>query len=384
MQFYNLFTGTMIDQPVTFSNTLTVGGNQSVSTVPLRLYGAVGQTTNLLDLYADKNQAQPGFGFNALGKFAWGPGGTAPQDTFLSRIATQNGHAADTPGLLITPAVEIAGNLTINAALLTTAPTNLQVLSGGANLYLGAQGTAYWAVQGGSGHLLPINNNSQDLGYTTNRLLTVFANTADVYTVGSSSATDLTFQAGGGLYWHLVSGQGHILPNSDNSYDLGNPGLRLRGLYVAGLFVTGTATLPNGSITTANLAANAASNVVGVVNQPGGGSWNTPLNTWIDTNIQITGTFIGGYGRIAWSICLNNNTVGTTTYLGIGVDGVVAATVAQHIALATNHNLVSGGEYLYNFGPGSHRISFMIFLTGGIVSTVTNTNQLLSVVDQKR
>jgi len=111
MQFYNLFTGVMTDQPVTFSNTLTLGGNQSVSTVPMRVYGAIGQNTDLIDLYADKNQSQPGFGLSAAGRFAWGPGGASPQDTFLSRIGTQNGHASDTPGLLINPTLEVTGNV---------------------------------------------------------------------------------------------------------------------------------------------------------------------------------------------------------------------------------------------------------------------------------
>lgn len=111
LQFYNLFTGLMNDQPVAFSNSVTIGGNQGLTTVPLRVYGAIGQNTNLIDLYADKNQAQPGFGFSAVGRFAWGPGGVSPQDTFMSRIATQNGHSSDTPGLLITPTLEVTGTI---------------------------------------------------------------------------------------------------------------------------------------------------------------------------------------------------------------------------------------------------------------------------------
>lgn len=110
MQFYNLFTGVMTDQPVAFSNSLTVGGNQGLTTVPLRLYGATGQNTDLIDLYADHTQALPGFGINAPGRLAWGPGGGA-QDTFLSRVASQNGHVGDTLGLLVDPYLEVKGNL---------------------------------------------------------------------------------------------------------------------------------------------------------------------------------------------------------------------------------------------------------------------------------
>jgi hypothetical protein len=109
LQFYNLFVGVMVDQPVTFRNTLVVGGSQGATTVPLKLYGAVGQIGDLLDLYVDPSQAQPGFGFGALGNFAWGPGGVAPQDTFMSRVALQNGHVSDTAGLLIRPYLEVAG-----------------------------------------------------------------------------------------------------------------------------------------------------------------------------------------------------------------------------------------------------------------------------------
>ena len=109
-QFYDLFTGAMNDQPVTFVNTLSVGGNQGVTTVPFRIFGAPGQNTNLIDLYPDRTSAQPSFGFSAVGQFAWGPGATSPQDTFLSRIATQHGHSGgDSAGLLITPQLEVAG-----------------------------------------------------------------------------------------------------------------------------------------------------------------------------------------------------------------------------------------------------------------------------------
>jgi hypothetical protein len=109
IQFYNLFTGVMVDQPVTFSNALLVGGNQGQTTVPLKLFGAVGQTNHLIDLYGDRSQGQPGWGTDAKGTFSWGPGGAAPQDSFLGRIGTQNGHGADTAGLLVTPRLEVTG-----------------------------------------------------------------------------------------------------------------------------------------------------------------------------------------------------------------------------------------------------------------------------------
>ena len=110
-QFVDLFTGVMTDQPVTFKNTLMVGGNQSSSTPPLKLFGVTGQTGNLIELYPTAGSANATFGFGALGNFAWGPGGAAANDTFLSRIALQNGHVTDTAGLLIDPYLEVTGNV---------------------------------------------------------------------------------------------------------------------------------------------------------------------------------------------------------------------------------------------------------------------------------
>lgn len=130
MQFVNLFTGVMNDQPVTFRNSVSIGGDQSNITVPLKIYGAPTQTTNLIDLYPDRTSPQPGFGFSAKGAFAWGPGGTAPQDTFLSRIASQNGHAGDTAGLLLNPRLEITAGLQVGSGL--------TVLGGGMNVVGGA------------------------------------------------------------------------------------------------------------------------------------------------------------------------------------------------------------------------------------------------------
>jgi len=129
-QFYDLATGVMLDQPVTYRNVLSVGGNQGLTTVPLKIYGATGQNTNLIDLYADRSAPQPGFGFNAAGAFAWGPGGAAPQDTFLSRIGTQV-DATDRPGLLINPDLRVSSTLTVGVSI--SLPTSGAIIFGAAN-----------------------------------------------------------------------------------------------------------------------------------------------------------------------------------------------------------------------------------------------------------
>jgi len=102
---------------VTFKNMLTLGGSQGSTTVPLKVYGAVGQTGHLLDLYTDNTNANPGWGIAAAGQMGWGPGGAAPIDTNLSRVALQNGHATDTAGLLVSPYLEITGVMALDGSI---------------------------------------------------------------------------------------------------------------------------------------------------------------------------------------------------------------------------------------------------------------------------
>lgn len=104
-QFVDLFTGVMIDQPVTFKNTLSVGGSQGQAVVPLKLYGAIGQSGHLVDLYPDTTSLNPTFGFAAYGSFGWGAGGQQVIDSTLSRI----GGTPDTPGLVISPRLDVLG-----------------------------------------------------------------------------------------------------------------------------------------------------------------------------------------------------------------------------------------------------------------------------------
>lgn len=171
-QFVNLFTGVMLDQPVAFKNSLTVGGAQGATTAALSLFGAPNQTSNLLNLYPNPASLTPTFGFAAYGQFGWGAGGQQVQDTFLSRIATQNGHAVDTAGLLITPMLEVPtlavdttltfvqGNASLSAAGgVVSVANSLQVDS---LLYLGVD-KAQWLYEVRAGQImleytLSINN----------------------------------------------------------------------------------------------------------------------------------------------------------------------------------------------------------------------------------
>jgi hypothetical protein len=128
-QFYDLFTGAMADQPVTFRNVATVGGNQGITTVPFKIYGSPGQNTNLIDLYPDRSSSQPGFGIGASGQFGWGPGGTAPQDTHMSRIGNQNGHTDNAAGLYVVPALELLGDMKVSGSTVITGDLTAGTLS---------------------------------------------------------------------------------------------------------------------------------------------------------------------------------------------------------------------------------------------------------------
>ena len=122
-QFVDLFTGVMTDQPVTFKNAVVIGGNQGASTAPLKLIGVTGQAGNLIELYPTTGAPTPTFGFGALGNFAWGPSTPGANDTFLSRVATQNGHVTDTAGLLIEPYLEVKGNVRADGWTFTNGAT---------------------------------------------------------------------------------------------------------------------------------------------------------------------------------------------------------------------------------------------------------------------
>lgn len=54
LQIFNLLTGVMPDQPVTLSNTVSVGGDQRAGAAALRVYGP-------LEVYRSRADAQPAF-----------------------------------------------------------------------------------------------------------------------------------------------------------------------------------------------------------------------------------------------------------------------------------------------------------------------------------
>jgi hypothetical protein len=69
-QFYDLFTGAMDDQPVTFKNTLTVGSNQPASGHALVLKGVNDQTGDYLRV-VPFGEVDPVFSIDSSGKMAY-------------------------------------------------------------------------------------------------------------------------------------------------------------------------------------------------------------------------------------------------------------------------------------------------------------------------
>ena len=84
-QYFNLLTGIMTDQPVTFRNTLSVGNNAAAVTTPLLVYGT-GTPTYLAAFFSTGSAAQPLLTINnSLAEIGWGTPTTSP-DILLRRV----------------------------------------------------------------------------------------------------------------------------------------------------------------------------------------------------------------------------------------------------------------------------------------------------------
>lgn len=116
IQFFNLFTGVMTDQPVTLANTLTVGGSQSDASVPLRVSSQATGTARVFEVRTLQADANPVFGVSRLGVLSFGAGGGTATDTTITRSAVNQltfsgGAIITTGGLQVT-----AGNVGIGPA----------------------------------------------------------------------------------------------------------------------------------------------------------------------------------------------------------------------------------------------------------------------------
>jgi hypothetical protein len=118
LQFYNLFTGAMTDQPVTFANALMVGGSQAVGTVPLRVNSVAFGTANIVESRAVPGDTYPVFSVGRDGTVRLGAGGATAQDASVARAVGAlilNGNTYDNAYTSWLPAATQGGiNPTLN------------------------------------------------------------------------------------------------------------------------------------------------------------------------------------------------------------------------------------------------------------------------------
>lgn len=155
-QFSDLFTGVMTDQPVSFANTLTVGGSQGAGASPFRINGVTAQTANMVEARALAADVQPLFSIGPTGTLAWGPGASTGTDVSLRRSAA---NQLTLTGLAGTPALVIPVG-------------GLQVTAG--NVGIGTAPGSQWGVRV-AGTITGSGGNSA-MGGRVDPTLTAFAN----------------------------------------------------------------------------------------------------------------------------------------------------------------------------------------------------------------
>lgn len=407
LQFYNLFTGVMVDQPVTFSNTLSLGGMQGTSTVPLKIYGAPGQTTHLIDLYSDRTNAQPGFGFSAIGTFGWGPGGTAPIDTSLSRIGTQI-LGTDTPGLLISPQLMVNGNILPRASIVW--PSGAALADGGTvvnvSTHLAVQGDIFVGFDraqylhevrpGEIGLISRLLINSADaegsgLTYAVGYLQTRGADMTDVAGAYSFPLSAHTF-AGNWLqfnpkFYKVTAGVGWpgVALLLDYDIDAASPGLGGRIAMMSGMVSVGG--LPT---TTSTFQVQGSTSLNGPVGVAGAAQFNGNINCdsiTIDSAANSPGAKLAFNQTPTPKICLYD--AGGGNYFGMGIDS------AEVYFCAPTNNVINfrqnngAGPVMGGFlGTGQFQMNYDIIINpprvlnlgGALVSPGTNIGKSADTV----
>lgn len=145
----------------------------------------------------------------------------------------------------------------------------------------------------------------------------------------------------------------------------------------------GTLSLPAGSITTAAIQGNAASQLIGSFAGASGWSTSAPA-AWNESAVQVTVTCSGVPCRIEFCISMFANTATAYSRVGIGMDGGILA------ALATDHfptaNLLRSITCTYYVTPsaGPHRFAVFVLPNTGIMTLDGGTTHTLFVTEQKR
>lgn len=116
LQYYNLFTGVMLDQPVTFANTLQIGGSQSTGSVPFRVSSVAAGTANVIEVRTLPTDANPVLAIARTGPISLGAGGGSALDASLTRSGVNEITASGT--FKATTVSVVAGDLTLTAGVL--------------------------------------------------------------------------------------------------------------------------------------------------------------------------------------------------------------------------------------------------------------------------
>jgi len=153
LQFYNLLTGTMTDQPVILANTLRAGGSGGTGAVPFQVDGVAGLAVNLVEFRLLPTDAIPTVCFDFSGNIRMGPGGAGALDTLISRVG---GNLVVTSGADLYLRSAAGGTVHMDQSSLVVADTltgnlvsgvvGLQTQNG--FIYLNSAGTSYLAYDG--------------------------------------------------------------------------------------------------------------------------------------------------------------------------------------------------------------------------------------------
>jgi hypothetical protein len=126
-----------------------------------------------------------------------------------------------------------------------------------------------------------------------------------VVTFGSETAHDLYIRAGGANRWHVLSASGHLEPDADLTYDVGNTTHEVRNLYIGGtggagiLFTNaGTSLTENSGFLVSSGGVIANNGALGF--RDGGGGFTFTVSAGVvDVNANSSGNRMKITGQIA-------------------------------------------------------------------------------------
>lgn len=150
----------------------------------------------------------------------------------------------------------------------------------------------------------------------------------------------------------------------------------------------GTAALADSSVTTAKLAAQAASALLGsYVSIP---TWSTTTNgVWVATpaSVLVTPSAAGALIRIDWSVPIVSTLAGSSGHIGVGWDGAVSLAVSYYYLPNASIPLYLSGTYYTTAIPsGVHTVQLFVFnyAAGATTSIWAGINTMVFVTEQKR